>query len=64
MNVLFVKMKISKLINYSTKMCGSCQGTIRYLVIGLMELENIIPRAVVCRKQRNLNLKHEAKFQQ
>jgi hypothetical protein len=26
MNVLFVKMKISKLINYSTNMCWSCQG--------------------------------------
>ncbi len=26
-----------------------------------MELENIIPRAVMCRKQRNL--KHEVKFE-
>jgi excinuclease UvrABC ATPase subunit len=26
-NTLFVKLKVSKQINYSTKMCQSCQGT-------------------------------------
>jgi len=51
----------SRLINYSTNMCGSSPVLQWYLVIGPMELENIIPGAVVCRKQRNL--KHEVKFQ-
>jgi hypothetical protein len=27
MTILFVKVKISKLINYSTNMCRSCQAT-------------------------------------
>jgi hypothetical protein len=28
MNIQFVEMKISKLINYSTNICGSSQGSI------------------------------------
>jgi hypothetical protein len=43
MNVLFVKTKISKLINYSTNnVCVEVAKVLWYLVIGPMELEKII----------------------
>jgi len=51
----------SKLINYSTNMCRSCHRTTTLFSHWAMELENIIPCAVMCCKGRNL--KHEMKFQ-
>jgi len=47
----------SKLINYSKKHVSKLPQYYGYLVIGPMELENIMPLAVMC-----WNFKHEVKF--